>query len=404
MDCRPTDLSNYYLAFNGRLGRLAMDYELAIRGLLSMKDALKSGETGYPHTSIHDAAAGGGSSQPSQPTELVQGLEAAAGGSPQAAARQAVQSGLEPPMQAAAAAAAGRKDTAGAPVLPQRPAAGSSTQGKVNRVLMGHSLGGACAALEFINNPQDYAAVVLVDPAIIAGLGGPGEKDRPNDPVKLEKLQDGTAFTHSLASGELLEPQAAAAAAAGSSGSNGSSSTASLDQLAAEQGNLARSSSTSSYSTGSSSDSDSPTAAVAGAGSAAAKGADVVFYATRGDDATFAKLIKQQQEAGRVNAAVKLLTNSIGLIRSFVMLTTVLALSVLRPVIVVLLRVAVRSRKFWANTLEQVGEVRGVGLEPGTCRRCHLQSCWLFILPCNVACLACCRRQVDRHTGVNAVF
>lgn len=24
---RPTDLSSYYLAFNGRLGRLAMDYE-----------------------------------------------------------------------------------------------------------------------------------------------------------------------------------------------------------------------------------------------------------------------------------------------------------------------------------------------------------------------------------------
>lgn len=52
---RPTDLSGYYLAFNGRLGRLAMDYELAVRGLLSQAEAVRSGEMGYPHTSIHEA-------------------------------------------------------------------------------------------------------------------------------------------------------------------------------------------------------------------------------------------------------------------------------------------------------------------------------------------------------------
>eukprot|EP00775_Hariotina_reticulata_P014403 gene14403-14509_t len=39
---RPNDLSGYYLAFNGRLGRLAMDYELAVRGLLSRAEAARS--------------------------------------------------------------------------------------------------------------------------------------------------------------------------------------------------------------------------------------------------------------------------------------------------------------------------------------------------------------------------
>lgn len=63
--------------------------QLAIRGLLSMKDAAKSGESGYPHTHVHEAA----------PGDLVEGLEAAAGGSPAAAAGQAAESGLEPKMQ-----------------------------------------------------------------------------------------------------------------------------------------------------------------------------------------------------------------------------------------------------------------------------------------------------------------
>ena len=206
--------------------------------------------------------------------------------------------------------------------------------------------------------PQDYSAIVLVDPAIIAGLGGPGEKDRPDSPVKLEKLQDGTAFTRSLASGDAIA--AASQPAAGSSGSSsGSSTTDELDQMAAAQGNLARSSSTDGGSNGSSG---------SGVGAAVAAG-DVVLYATRGDDATFAKLIKEQQQAGQANGAVKLLTNSIGLIRSFVMLTTVLALSFLRPIIVLLLRAAVRSRKFWANTLEQVSH--GGWIILGSKTHCH---------------------------------
>jgi hypothetical protein len=64
--------------------------QLAIRGLISMRDAVKSGETGYPHTHVHEA---------STSAELVEGIEAAAGGSPAAAAAQAADSGLEPKMQ-----------------------------------------------------------------------------------------------------------------------------------------------------------------------------------------------------------------------------------------------------------------------------------------------------------------
>lgn len=344
-----------------------MDYELAIRGLLSMQAAIKSGESGYPHTHVHEASSGAAADSASDP-DLVRGLEAAAGGSPAAAASQAVEAGVEPPMQAAGAAAAtgdvggavaaaagaaaGRKDTAGSSSSSKQ----GPSQAKVKRVLMGHSLGGACAAIEYINNPKDYAAVVLVDPAIIAGLGGPGEKDRPDSPVKLEKLQDGTAFTRSLASGTTWDADSAGADVSSSS----SSTMADLDELAAEQGNLTRSSSRFS-SSGSESDINGSSGVGSvgrgdGIGAAVAAG-DVMLYATRGDDATFAKLIREQQSAGQANAAVKLLTNSIGLIRSFVMLTSVFALSLLRPIIVVLLRIAVRSRKFWANTLEQV---RGV--------------------------------------------
>ena len=55
-----------------------------------MRDAVKSGETGYPHTHVHEAATS---------AELVEGIEAAAGGSPAAAAAQVADSGLEPKTQ-----------------------------------------------------------------------------------------------------------------------------------------------------------------------------------------------------------------------------------------------------------------------------------------------------------------
>jgi hypothetical protein len=59
-----------------------------------MRDAVKSGETGFPHTHVHEA---------STSAELVEGIEAAAGGSPATAAAKAANSGLEPKMQVGSA-------------------------------------------------------------------------------------------------------------------------------------------------------------------------------------------------------------------------------------------------------------------------------------------------------------
>jgi hypothetical protein len=230
----------------------------------------------------------------------------------------------------------------------------------VKRVLMGHSLGGACAALEYMANPSDYAAVVLVDPAIIAGVGGPAERDPPNSAVRLEKLQDGTRFTRTLASGEVADPSAAAAAAAAaapprrvSSSSSSSSSGASssdLDELAAAAGNITRSpSSTGGGSGGAGDGSGASLAAAAAAG-------EVVLYAARGAAAAFEQLARAADPSSTASGspAARLVMTAVGLVRVFLLLTTTLALSALRPVIVLLLRIAVRSRKFWANTLKQV--------------------------------------------------
>lgn len=82
----PTDMSSYFLTFNGRLGRLVLDYELQQLGLML---------------------------QPQQPAAAT----AATAAAPAAAG------------EAGGAAAAAR----------QRP---------IKRILVGHSLGGACAALE----------------------------------------------------------------------------------------------------------------------------------------------------------------------------------------------------------------------------------------------------------------
>ncbi|KAF6253217.1 hypothetical protein COO60DRAFT_436035 [Scenedesmus sp. NREL 46B-D3] len=255
---RPTDLSGYYLAFNGRLGRLVMDYELTVRGLLTRAEAARSGEAGYPHTSVlaatldapaegsgaaaapaaaaaaaHDPTAAAAAAAADQDAAAVEAIEQESGGSATEAAGAAVEQGLESPLQATAAAAAGEGSVAGmvkgaaaaaadaatggsssdnseAAATAAKPSGASTSskqdQQRVQRVLMGHSLGGACAALEYVFNPSEYAAIVLVAPAIMAGL-------RSNGSSTLEQLQDGTAFTRSLASGEFEQPETAAAAA-----------------------------------------------------------------------------------------------------------------------------------------------------------------------------------------------
>jgi pimeloyl-ACP methyl ester carboxylesterase len=217
---------------------------------------------------------------------------------------------------------------------------------------MGHSLGGACAALEYVFNPSEYAAVVLVDPAIMAGLRSSGSST-------LEQLQDGTAFTRSLASRGFEQPEAAAAAvseaaaaaraarvssSSSSSSSSSEASSADLDALAAE----------SSSSSGSGAKSKGVELSRSESLNAAAAAGDVAFYATRGDDAQFAALLQPNNDSKQSgNLLGSLLSRIFSLVQTAVMLSTVLVLSVLRPVIVLLLRSLVRSRTFWANTLRQ---------------------------------------------------
>jgi pimeloyl-ACP methyl ester carboxylesterase len=372
---RPTDLSGYYLAFNGRLGRLVMDYELTVRGLLTRAEAVKSSEAGYPHTSVHEATAAAAADPTAaaaavdQEPAAVADIESESGGSARDAATAAIQQGLESPLQATAAAAAGQGSVTGAvkgaaaavaeaatgsskgaaqassgssSSSSSSSSGGSKDQQRVKRVLMGHSLGGACAALEYVFNPSEYAAVVLVDPAIMAGL-------RSNGSSQLEQLQDGTAFTRSLASGEYEQPEAAAAAAA---------------HEAAEAARVSRVSSSSSEA--SSTDLDALAAAASSSSSskgvklsrseslnAAAAAGDVAFYATRGDDAQFAALLTTNGSSSNGNMLTLVSSRILALVQTAVMLSTVMVLSVLRPVIVLLLRSLVRSRKFWANTLRQ---------------------------------------------------
>eukprot|EP00877_Chromochloris_zofingiensis_P009776 jgi/Chrzof1/5051/Cz15g09270.t1 len=94
MCCRPSDMSGFYLAFNGRLGRLVLDHELAARGLFNdtqrQATAQHSMDT-YPIASVHDH----GSS-----------ADSASSSSPSAAAERAVESGLEAPTSGAVTAAA----------------------------------------------------------------------------------------------------------------------------------------------------------------------------------------------------------------------------------------------------------------------------------------------------------
>jgi pimeloyl-ACP methyl ester carboxylesterase len=358
-----------------------MDYELTVRGLLTRAEAAKSAEAGYPHTSVQEpaTAAAAAAAVPTaaaaavavdQEPAAVQAIEAESGGSAKEAASAAVEQGLESPLQATAAAAGEGSVTGvvkGAAAAVAEAATGSSSseesaagsaanapssssskyQQRVKRVLMGHSLGGACAALEYVFNPSEYAAVILVDPAIIAGL-------RSNGSSQLEQLQDGTAFTRSLASGEYEQPEAAAAAAheaeeasraarVSSSSSRSEASSTDLDAMAAE----------SSSSSGASAKGRGGELSRSESLNAAAAAGDVAFYATRGDNAQFAALLKPNGGKQNGNLLSALLSRILALVQTAAMLSTVLVLSVLRPVIVLLLRSLVRSRKFWANTLRQ---------------------------------------------------
>ncbi|KAG2437581.1 hypothetical protein HYH02_011221 [Chlamydomonas schloesseri] len=144
---RPTDMSSYFLTFNGRLGRLVLDYELQQLGLLQPAPASAP-------TVTATAAEGGG-----------EGTTAASG-----------------------------------------------RQGPIKRILIGHSLGGACAALEAVTDPEGIAGVVLVAPAIFA-FPGPEFAD-----VQLTPHRPGGGATGAAEATPAEERRAAAAQAAANLG------------------------------------------------------------------------------------------------------------------------------------------------------------------------------------------
>jgi hypothetical protein len=264
-------LSGYYLAFNGRLGRLVMDYELQQAGALSPAEAARAEDDGYPHAHLRasldaaDAAPAAAADQgPAASASAAAAAPAKADGefvfsssdlskswdefasapkaapavpeapvaSAKPAAAEAKAAGLEAGSAGEALAAAAVGDIGGAagalkelatgaaPVAGAAPAAGAAGaagRGPARRVLVGHSLGGACAALEAIAHAADYAALVLVAPAILVGFGAGGGKAS-----WLEQLHDDSALTRAHG--------AAASAAAAGGGNGGGGGSTDLDQ------------------------------------------------------------------------------------------------------------------------------------------------------------------------------
>ncbi|MEW5308004.1 MAG: hypothetical protein WDW36_010368 [Sanguina aurantia] len=115
---RPTSLGKYFLEYNGRLGRLSSDF------------------------AVDQLCEGGGWTGAQQQADLT----------PSAAARASLESN----------ASELTESSCGSDVTqPQRP------KPRMVRVLVGHSLGGICAAMEALRVPGEVAALVLVAPAII---------------------------------------------------------------------------------------------------------------------------------------------------------------------------------------------------------------------------------------------
>eukprot|EP00877_Chromochloris_zofingiensis_P009778 jgi/Chrzof1/5053/Cz15g10010.t1 len=364
---RPSDMSGYYLAFNGRLGRLALDHELAARGLLSeaqrQATAQHSMDT-YPIASVHDQASS---------------ADSASSSSPSAAAERAVESGLEAPTSGAVTAAAqgniGGAVTGAAKAVADTvtgPKAAGSTgthisssvsstnidKVAIKRVLVGHSLGGACAALEAISDPSSVAALVMVAPAIIT-FG-----DGSSTGFQLERLQDGSAFTKTMSSLDADEAalQAIQAASTLSKSASSSSSTsgselgssADLDALAAASqfstvDNVGSSASQSTPLHEHASNRNGGSADGASKPSHMIAGAEVVCYVARGET-TSPTDTTEQKPLGWL-AQLKQRLSAIG--QSFMLIWLLATIAVLRPAILLALRAAVRSRSFWLKSLQQ---------------------------------------------------
>jgi len=412
---RPTDLSAYLLSFNGRLGRLVLDHELAARGLLNQSDADKAGVTSYPQAHVYStssmesgsppaAAAAGSGEEVASAKEVAkkaqeQGLDSAVPAATAAAAKGDIASVAKAGVDVVASAlgAGSSSSSAGdseplAPTTTPEPTDAASFKSQqqqerhgLRRVLVGHSLGAVCAALEVIADPGKYSALVLVDPAIVAM--GNGESGAAA--LHLEELHDDSSFTRSLASVEAggLVSAALDAAAGGAldgvglTGSSGSSSSrsSSLDlEAMAESAEMRRADSLfggSSRTSGSGSSeveeaAAAPSAAAGadslGSGAAAsgrsrsssgkgqqqllAAGEPVSYYATKGKGGKGAAAAAAEE---RGNLLFPLLERVQALLQAGFLMTMLMVISILRPVILVILRSAVRNRKFWKSGLQQ---------------------------------------------------
>ncbi|KXZ46407.1 hypothetical protein GPECTOR_44g81 [Gonium pectorale] len=175
---RPSEMSSYFLTFNGRLGRLVLDYELQQLGLLAGGDGGGGGGRAPAGSAV--AAAATAAAEPQRAT----------GG-------DSVQSSIAAP-------------SAGGGAMAQSVKAGAEAGARppIKRILLGHSLGGACAALEAVTGPEGLAGLVLVAPAVFA-LPGPeyaGVTLSPDHP-------NGAAASDSGAGGEEQRTAAAREAA-----------------------------------------------------------------------------------------------------------------------------------------------------------------------------------------------
>ncbi|KAI8475513.1 MAG: Alpha/Beta hydrolase protein [Monoraphidium minutum] len=327
---RPSDLSGYYLAFNGRLGRLVMDYELMQSGGMSASEAARAEGDGYPHASLH--AAGGGAGAVGSATEAAaeakaagleggsagEALAAAAGSDAMAAAAVATEIAASAVAPAAPAAAPA---SAAAPPRPPAPAPGAK------RVLVGHSLGGACAALEAVSHPTDYSALVFVSPAILVGMGVGGGKQ-----TWLEQLHDDSALTRAHGA-----PGGGAAPGGSATSQSSSELDAELADAAAAAGGLA------------------PGAAPSGGGAAAGgggytarvPGSEVAYYVARG---TLDEAVVSPRAPGVVG---QMFGRVAGLLQTTMLYAVIAIILLLRPLVLLGLRAAVRSREFWRSSLQQ---------------------------------------------------
>ena len=363
---RPGDLSGYYLAFNGRLGRLVMDHELRQAGALTAAQAAAAEKRGFPGAHVHESAAPAApAAAPAAPAVAAPAAPAA----PTAAAaaerpstkdgtltfsrsdlskswdqvNKAVAAVPEAPAAAPAAPAAPEPAPAPAPAPVPAPAQPQAPPQPPRRVLMGHSLGGACAALEAIARGGDYAALVLVDPAILVGLGAGAGKA-----AWLEQLHDDSALTRAHGGGAAAGG-AAAGAGSTAAANGGDELDRDLDREVAAAGGLARA------------DTLSNAGAAAPAGgqwegakspsggyTARAAGAEVAYYVARG-----APEIKDPAAAPPPGPIGNVLGAVVAALRATVIGAVVALILLLRPLVLLGLRAAVRSRNFWKSTLEQ---------------------------------------------------